>query len=159
MSRAGVADALRFSSVRSFLTRPVLCALVLFLHGCQEAQETDPPAATASRIVSLAPHVTELVYAAGAGDRLVGVVEYSDYPAEAQELPLIGDAFRLDYEAVAQLQPDLVLAWQSGTPRETRDRLRSLGYRVVELEPASLEDIVRELRAVGRLAVARHVHG
>ena len=68
------------------------------------------------RIIALAPHLTELVFTAGAGDRLVGVVEYSDYPPESRALPRVGDSFQLDYKRVASLAPDLVLVWRSGTP-------------------------------------------
>ncbi|MGH8370891.1 MAG: ABC transporter substrate-binding protein, partial [Gammaproteobacteria bacterium] len=72
-------------------------------------------AAPATRIVSLAPDLTELVYAAGAGETLVGASAYSDYPAAAKQLPHIGDAFRVDTERLLALRPDLVLAWQGGT--------------------------------------------
>jgi len=73
-------------------------------------------AADRPRIVSLAPHLTEIAYAAGAGPALVGAVEYSDYPEAARRLPRIGDAFRLDYEGIVALRPDFAVAWQSGTP-------------------------------------------
>jgi iron complex transport system substrate-binding protein len=106
----------------------------------------------AKRIVSLAPHLTELTFAAGAGEQLVGVVEFSDYPAAAADIPRIGDAFRVDYEAISLLHPDVVLAWRSGTPREIIERLRSLGYRVMELNTGQLDDIVEQLLAIGRLA-------
>ena len=89
----------------------------------------------AERIVALSPHLTELAFAAGAGPKLVGVVEFSDHPAEARALPRIGDAFRLDLEALAAASPDLVLGWPSGNSPAALDRLRRLGYRVVELEP------------------------
>jgi iron complex transport system substrate-binding protein len=72
------------------------------------------PAAPAQRIVTLAPHLAELAYAAGAGDRLVGTVHWTDYPPAAAALPRIGDAFRLDLEALAVLSPDLILAWRGG---------------------------------------------
>jgi iron complex transport system substrate-binding protein len=106
----------------------------------------------AHRLLSLAPNLTELVYAAGAGDRLVGVVAYSDYPAAAQRVPLIGDAFRLDFERVMALRPDLVLAWGSGTPRENIDKLRSLGLRVEPVPVDHLEDIPRALEKIGEWA-------
>jgi iron complex transport system substrate-binding protein len=121
--------------------------------GCQEAPPiVEQPARPAQRIVSLAPHITELVFAAGAGDKLVGVVDYSDFPAQARLLPKIGDSFRVDYEEIALSDPDLILTWESGTPREVSERLQTLGYRVVELEPDSIEDIVAELERVGELA-------
>ena len=82
-------------------------------------------AGVAPRVVSLAPHLTELVFSAGAGDHLVGVVAYSDYPEAARSIPRIGDAFNLDFERLAELTPDLVLAWKSGTPGPVRDRLEA----------------------------------
>src|SRR5690606_1807855 len=68
----------------------------------------------ARRIVSLAPHATELLFAAGAGAHVVGVVEYSDYPPPARQLPQVGGAATFDVERIAALKPDLVVAWQSG---------------------------------------------
>jgi iron complex transport system substrate-binding protein len=106
-------------------------------------------AATPHRLLSLAPNLTELVYAAGAGKYLVGVVAYSDYPAAARRLPLIGDAFRLDFERVMALRPDLVLAWGSGTPRENVDRLRELGLRVEPLSVDHLDEIPLALEKIG----------
>jgi iron complex transport system substrate-binding protein len=93
-----------------------------------------------------------MAYAVGAGDRLVGAVEFSDYPPAASALPRVGDAFRVDYEAMAALAPDLVLAWQTGNPPALIDRLRSLGYRVVALEPASLDGVAEQMLQIGRLA-------
>ncbi len=113
--------------------------------------------APATRIISLAPHLTELVYAAGAGEKLVGTVEYSDFPPAALRLPRIGDAFRIDYEAVALLEPELILAWGSGTPAGITAKLRSLGYRVVELEPDSINAIAAELRQIGDFAGTRDI--
>jgi len=123
--------------------------------GCDQA----PDGATADlsadqiarRIVSLAPHLTELTYAAGAGDRLVGVVDFSDFPVAAKSLPRVGDAFHLDYEVIAALEPDLILGWQSGTATNVLNRLRELGYRVVALEPGHLDSIAEHLRTIGRL--------
>jgi len=111
----------------------------------------------ARRILSLAPHLTELAYTAGAGDQLAGVVEFSDFPLAAQVLPRIGDAFRLDHEAIAGLDPDLILAWQSGTPVEVIERLERQGYRVVTLPAGRLSDIAASLRTIGRLAATEAV--
>ena len=104
------------------------------------------------RIVSLAPSLTELAYAAGAGETLVGTVEYSDYPAAARALPRVGDGWRVDIERVLALQPDLVLAWSSGTPQETITRLKSLNLRVVSIPTYRLADIPAALRSIGRIA-------
>ncbi|MFQ5633746.1 MAG: cobalamin-binding protein [Gammaproteobacteria bacterium] len=106
----------------------------------------------ARRIISLSPHLTELVYSAGAGERLVGVVEYSDYPPAASSLPRVGDSFRLDFEAIVGLAPDLILAWRSGTPADVRDRLRVMGFRVVSLDASGLDDIGQQIRDIGELA-------
>jgi iron complex transport system substrate-binding protein len=114
----------------------------------------DPPSADgpAMRIVALSPHLAELAFTAGAGERLVGVVEYSDFPAAARALPRVGDAYRLDYEAVVALAPDLVLAWQSGTPADVRGRLRDMGFRVVALDATGLDDLAMQVRRIGVLA-------
>ena len=106
----------------------------------------------AQRIVSLAPNITELVFAAGAGDRLVGVSEYSDYPDAARSIPRIGGGSGIDLEAVVALAPDLVITWQSGNPSQPVDRLRQLGFKVFISEPRNLPDITDSLRRFGRLA-------
>ena len=109
-------------------------------------------AAPAPRIVSLAPHLTEIAYAAGAGAALVGTVEYSDYPEAARSLPRVGDGWRVDLERVLALRPDVVLAWSSGTPRGTIERLQAMRLRVVEVPTYRLEDVPAALRRVGELA-------
>lgn len=106
---------------------------------------------SARRIISLSPSITELVYAAGAGDRLVGVSSRSDYPAAARSVPEIGDAAGLDLESIAMLQPDLVIAWRSGNAADI-DRLEKLGLPVFVTETSRLEDIPRLLRLTGQLA-------
>jgi iron complex transport system substrate-binding protein len=107
---------------------------------------------TAHRIVSLAPHLTELVYAAGAGDNLVGVGRFSDFPPEARSKPVVSDAFAVDYEALTQLKPDLILVWGSGTPERTKAKLRSLGLPVYEIEIRDVAGLADTLRSIGRLA-------
>lgn len=109
-------------------------------------------AAPARRIVSLAPNITEIVYAAGAGDRLVATVEFSDYPAAAKALPRIGSYARMDIEAIAALRPDLVLAWDSGNPPAAVAQLRKLGIAVFVTEPKTLDDVARDLERYGTLA-------
>ena len=106
----------------------------------------------AARIISLAPSLTELLYAAGAGDKLVGVVEYSDYPEAARSLPIIGRYDLLDMERILALQPDLVVAWQTGNPRASVNRLRELGLTVYIAEPKSLESIPSHIQRLATLA-------
>jgi iron complex transport system substrate-binding protein len=112
-------------------------------------------AAERPRIVSLAPNLTEITYAAGAGPALVGTVEYSDYPEAARSLPRVGDGWRIDLEQVLALRPDIVLAWSSGTPAATIERLRATGLRVVEVPTFRLADVPAALRLVGELAGTR----
>ena len=107
---------------------------------------------SAERIISLAPSLTELLYAAGAGGKLVGVVEYSDYPQAAKTLPIIGRYDMLDMEKILQLQPDLVVAWQTGNPRAAVNRLRELGLTVYIAEPKRLESIPNHIRRLATLA-------
>jgi iron complex transport system substrate-binding protein len=109
-------------------------------------------AAPARRIVSLAPHVTEVLFAAGAGERVVGTVDYSDYPDAAKRLPRVGGYSRLDLEAIAALKPDLVIAWQSGNPAAHVARLKELGLPIYFSQPNSIEDIAHSLEQYGRLA-------
>lgn len=108
--------------------------------------------APARRIVSLAPHVTELLYAAGAGDRILAAVEYSDWPPAARSLPRVGDATRIDHERLLALQPDLIIAWASGTPARELDAVRRLGLPLYLSEPRKLAAIGEQLRVFGRLA-------
>jgi len=106
----------------------------------------------AHRIVTLAPHLTEIAYAAGAGDAVVAVGRFSDWPKAALDKPVVGDAFTVDYEALSRLRPDLVLVWGSGTPERTRDKLRALGFPVFEVEIRDVAGLARTLRDLGRLA-------
>ncbi len=108
--------------------------------------------APARRIVSLAPHVTELLHAAGAGSRLVGAVQYSDFPDAAKALPRVGSAGSIDLEAVVALKPDLVIAWQSGNRDRQYEKLARLGLVVFVSEPHSLDDVARSMETFGRLA-------
>lgn len=109
-------------------------------------------AVLASRIISLAPNLTELVFQAGAGDRLIAVVDYSDYPEAALSLPRIGDSFRIDFERLRQLDPDLVLVWSTGNPADMQSRLRDLKFNLLVLEPSGIEDVANHVRLIGERA-------
>lgn len=108
--------------------------------------------APARRIAALAPYITELAYAAGAGGRLVGVSEYSDYPQDAKNIVRVGDAMHADIERIAMLKPNLVLAWKSGNHAGDIGKLEKFGIKVFVMEPAKLPDIPRLLRSIGKLA-------
>lgn len=109
-------------------------------------------AAPAKRIVSLAPHNTENLFSAGAGDRVVGVVEHSDYPPAALRIPSIGSHVQVNLEALIALKPDLVVAWQSAKNRDTMRQIERLGYAVYYSEPRDFEDIIENIRELAQLA-------
>lgn len=106
----------------------------------------------AQRIVSLAPHITEILFVVGAADKLVGTSDYSDYPPAAREIQRVGGATTLDVETILSLRPDLVIAWHSGGNRDAVEHLRALGLRVFVSEPRSLEDIGTSLERFAKIA-------
>ena len=106
----------------------------------------------AQRIISLTPHITELLFAAGAGGHVVGTVEYSNYPAAAQRIARIGDSAQLDLERIVALKPDLIVVWQYGNAQRQLDKLLRLGIPVYYNEPRRLADIARAIEQLGRLA-------
>ena len=105
----------------------------------------------ASRIVSLAPHVTENLFAAGIGHRVIGAVNYSDYPAEARRIPAVGGYDNIDIETILALQPDLVVAWKEGNQYQQVERLMKLGLTVFVNEPNRLEDVAADIIRFGIL--------
>lgn len=107
---------------------------------------------SAQRIISLAPHMTELLFAAGAGEHVVGTVEYSNYPAAAQRIPRIGDSAQLDLERIVALKPDLIVVWQNGNAQRQLDKLLRLGIPVFYNASRRLSDIARAIEQLGRLA-------
>jgi iron complex transport system substrate-binding protein len=107
--------------------------------------------AAAQRIVTLAPFLTELVFAAGAGERVVGVSAYSDYPPEARKLPQVSTAAGFSIEAIAALEPDLVLAWRDSARPEDIDRVGRFGAAVYVASARRLDDVPRLLKAIGEL--------
>jgi len=123
------------------------CSLTLFFALVAGAHAAPP-----QRIVSLAPHLTELAFTAGAGNRIVATVEYSNHPDAARSIPRIGDAFRVDLERLVALRPDVVLVWQTGMPEPTIERIRALQLRVVPFQTQRLADVATVLREIGRIA-------
>lgn len=126
--------------------------LCILLFACDSPPAVEASHAEPTRIISLAPHLTELAFAAGAGERLVGVVAYSDFPPEAAAIPGIGDAFNLDYERIAELEPDLVLSWEGGTPARVEERLAGMGIEILPVSIRTLEDIPVRLIELAYLA-------
>jgi iron complex transport system substrate-binding protein len=110
--------------------------------------------APARRIVSLAPHATELLFAAGAGERVVGVVAGSNFPPEAARLPVIGDVFALDLERIVALKPDLIVTWPYTTTPQVA-MLRDRGIAVFTTDPRTIDGIAADLERLGELAGTR----
>lgn len=108
----------------------------------------------AQRIVTLAPNLTELVFAAGAGKRLAGAVEYSNFPPPALQIPRVGDAFRIDLEGVLALTPDLVIAWPSGNPPAALKKLEQLGAPVWRIEIRDPGEIAVAVEHIARAAAS-----
>ena len=113
----------------------------------------------ARRIISLAPHLTELLFVAGAGGHIVGTVEYSDYPPAARAITRIGDSAQLDLERIVALKPDLVVVWQDGNAQRQLEKLLRLGIPVFYSESHRLPDIARAIEQLGRLAGTEAVAG
>ena len=132
-----------------------LTACLLILGACDSKPAIETEATETGeeplRIVTLAPHLAELVFAVGAGDRLVGVSSFTDFPEAASERPVVSDAFVTDLELLAVLQPNLLLAWESGTPAHVIDNLRGAGYRVEVVRSRSLDEVADALEDVGEL--------
>lgn len=106
----------------------------------------------ARRIVSLAPHLTEIMFHLGIGDKIVGTVRFSDFPEQARDIPKVGDAFAVSVEAIVGLNPDLVVAWSSGGTNDAMKKIKSLGIPVYFSEPKTLADVAKSASRIARLA-------
>jgi iron complex transport system substrate-binding protein len=105
----------------------------------------------AGKIVSLSPHLTELLFSLGVGDRIEATVDFSDYPEAALKIPRLGNAFSVSVEAVIEQSPDLIVAWMTGGNHRTFEQLRALGYPVFVNEASSLVDIAAAVQQLGVL--------
>lgn len=115
--------------------------------------------APARRVVALAPDLAELMYAAGAGARLVGVADRSDFPAEVKAIPRVGDAHGFDYERIFSLKPDLVLGWSGGNAPQHLARLEALGLKLYLSDIRDPEGIASTVERLGRLAGSERAAG
>lgn len=133
------------------MSAPVMAGIVVTDDSGREVRLDAP----AERIVSLAPHVTEMLFEAGAGDRIVATVNHSDYPSAAEDIPRIGGYDRVNVERILDLDPDLVIGWESGNAQGQLQRLRDLGLTLYVSEPRELGTIAESLERFGRLAGTR----
>ncbi|WP_394777913.1 cobalamin-binding protein [Undibacterium sp.] len=133
----------------SCMTTMQALATVSVQDDAQHAVSLDKPA---QRIISLAPHTTEILFAAGAGPQVVGVSEYSDFPEQAKKIPSVGNVFALDIERVLALKPDLVVVWGTGNGAALADKLRGLHLNVYQSDPHDYEGIASSIERLAVLA-------
>jgi iron complex transport system substrate-binding protein len=113
----------------------------------------------AQRVISLAPHVTEMLFAAGGGSRVVGVVAYSDFPEDAKKIPQIGSNREVDLERIMALKPDLIVVWRHGSSERQIEMVRKLGVPMFHSEPQSLEAIADSVAKLGQLMGTENAAG
>lgn len=142
------------------MNRTYLCFMAMLLgaglaHADISVRDDDGNLVTlrqpAQRIIAMAPHVTELLYAAGGGDKIVGAVNYSDYPAAAKLLPRVGDNRQVDLERVIAMKPDLIVVWLHGGSERQIELLRQLKVPIFHSEPKQLDGIADSLVRLGQL--------
>jgi vitamin B12 transport system substrate-binding protein len=121
--------------------------IILLLTLCSQQLFADSP----KRVITLAPHIIENLYAINAERDVVGTIKFSNYPEAAKSIPVVGDAFGLNIEKIISLKPDLVIAWRGGNKTKDIDKLINLGIKVIYSEPKTLEDLFNELAHYGEL--------
>ncbi|HJV00561.1 MAG TPA: cobalamin-binding protein [Burkholderiaceae bacterium] len=141
-----------------FPHRILACALALLctpLHAAitvrDDAGNTVTLARPAQRVIAMAPHITELLFAAGGGERVVGAMNYSDYPPAARRVPQVGSNEQIDMERILALKPDLLVVWKSGNTARQLEQLKSLGVPMFYSEPQKLDEVATSLTRLGQL--------
>ncbi len=128
--------------------RPLILLIIFFVWGAAVYAETNTPA---QRIIALSPSTVEQLYAIGAGDRIVGTVEYADYPEAAKKIPRIGNFAGIQIEQALALKPDLIIAWRGGNKQSDLDKLKTLGVNIHQSQITKISQISAELRRLGEL--------
>lgn len=133
----------------------LLCLIPLYSNAEISVRDSEGNIVTltkpAKRIISLSPSITELIFAAGGGDRLVGTIKFSDYPEAAKRIPVVGDSRELDLERIMMLKPDLLLVWRQGNSMHQIERLQQLGVPIFFSDAHRLSDIPKNLQRFGQL--------
>lgn len=141
--------------MKRFLLISALCATQIQAHAAITVTDDDGKPVTlqkpAQRVIALAPHVTELLFAAGGAGKIVGAVNYSDYPEAAKQIPRVGDNRQVDMERLLAMKPDLLVVWRHGTSERQIDQLRELGIPMFHSEPKKLDQIADNLEKMGKL--------
>ncbi|WP_374585799.1 cobalamin-binding protein [Pseudoduganella sp.] len=139
--------------MKKLLLIPVLCAVQA--HAAITVLDDDGKPVTlqkpAQRVVALAPHVTEMLFAAGGAEKIVGAVTYSDYPEAAKQIPRVGDNRQVDMERLLAMKPDLLVIWRHGSSERQIEQLRQLGIPMYHSEPKKLDQIADNLEKLGKL--------
>ena len=148
------------SGIRLCAAVPAVATLLLASPAGASITVTDDSGRTvtvaqpARRVIALAPHITEQLYAVGAGERVIGTTDHADHPPAARKIPRVARAHSIDLERVAALQPDLIVVWGSGFPPTLLEALRRLGPPVYVNEPGALDSIATSMQRLGRLTAA-----
>ncbi|MCF2859093.1 cobalamin-binding protein [Pseudoalteromonas sp. SMS1] len=129
------------------LSKLFMVWILLFASTIVQATQNNTP----QRIIALAPHIVENLYAIGAGERIVGTVEYADYPAAAKQIPRVGGYHGLQFEKVLALRPDLVIVWKNGSKETDIEKLTTLGIPVAYSESKDITQVPHELLKLGEL--------
>lgn len=131
----------------------LMCSISVTSNAIAEEQATEQSIKKAKdmRIIALAPHIVEMLFDIGVGDKIVGAVEYSDHPEAALDIPRVGGYHGMKIEKILELQPDLVIAWQSGNQVADIEKMQKLGLKVVFSNPSDIGDVAKELRYFGSL--------
>lgn len=133
----------------------IFCAFVLGLLALQPlysiAKTDSDDSLQKQRIIALAPHIVESLYAIGAGDQIIGTTAHADYPEAAKDLTVVGNYARLQIEKIVQLQPDMIIAWKTGNPSDDLARLQKHQLKVIYSDPQTLEGVGKELIMLGKL--------
>lgn len=108
--------------------------------------------APAKKIITLAPHATELAYSAGAGGKIIATVEHSDFPEQAKNITRIGDAYRINLEKIIALKPDVIIAWASGNNSKQLLKLHTLGFKIYYSDIKTFKDIAVDIKNIGHIA-------
>lgn len=131
------------------------CALAANAGAAITVHDDDGKALTlqqpARRVIALAPHVAELLYAAGGAERIIAAVDYADYPEQAKLLQRVGSNRQLDLERIAALKPDLIVVWLHGSSERQIEQIRALGIPMFHSEPKKLDDIASNVSRLGKL--------
>ncbi|SDL72947.1 iron complex transport system substrate-binding protein [Modicisalibacter muralis] len=151
IERRGSLWSLLLAAIMLVVLMPGQMAVAAPISVVDDSGRTVTLQAPAERVVALAPHAVEMLYAIGAGEALVGAIEGSDYPEAAKALPRVGSYRGIALEAVLARTPDLVVTWASGTPRALVERLSALGIPVYASEPRRLAQVAENLRELGQL--------